>query len=219
MAPADALPAAQEPRTPERNARWNFRWAALCGALFECGAAFVETGTVVAAFLGRLTPSPVAVGAAESVARVGWLLPQILVANYAQGLRYRKPIYLIAGWGRAACLGFLAGLLLVWPDAPRAIGSELVLAAFFVLWTAFSLVSGLAGVPYNDIIGRTVPSNRRSRLLAGRAFVGGSARRRGGLGDPRHAASDTRRIAPLRLDLRHRRGRAGTVDWMFRAGP
>jgi len=150
--------------------RRNFFWAALSGALFEFGAAFADTGTVVATFVGRLTPSAVAVGATESIARFGWLLPQLVAANYAQGLRYRKPIYLVGGWGRAFCLGLL-GAVLLWGNGDQDLP---VLPLFFGLWTIFSFVAGLAGVPYNDIIGRTIPSDRRSRLLAIRVFAGGA---------------------------------------------
>ncbi|MFQ5828443.1 MAG: MFS transporter [Candidatus Methylomirabilia bacterium] len=151
--------------------RRNFFWAALSGALFECGAAFADTRTVVPAFLSRVTPSSFAVGAAESLARFGWLLPQLFAANYAQGLRHRKPIYLVAGWGRAVCLGLLAAPLILWGAGN---GAATVLALFFALWTGFSFISGLAGVPYNDIVGRTIPSDRRSRLLAVRVLVGGA---------------------------------------------
>ncbi len=152
--------------------RRNFAWAALNGALFEFGASFADPGTVVATFLGRLTPSPVAVGAATTILRFGWLVPQLFAANYAQGLRRRKPIYLLGGWGRAFCLGALAMALLgaiPLEDPPTA-----ALVTFFVLWTAFSFVSGLAGAPYNDVIARTIPSSARSRLLATRLFVGGA---------------------------------------------
>lgn len=92
------------PSEPERDwvtLRWNFIWAALSGALFQFGTAFADIGTVIAVFVGRLTPSALAVGAAESIARYGWLLPQLFAANYAQGRRYRKPIYLAGGYGRA----------------------------------------------------------------------------------------------------------------------
>lgn len=153
----------------EQDLRWNFFWIAATGALFEGGAAFVDAA-VVASFVSRLTPSTVAVGAAEAIVRFGWLLPQLLAANYAQGIPRRKPIYLLGGWGRATALGVLAAALWAWTD-PDATGS--LLGLFFVMWALYSLVSGLAGVPYNDIVGRTIPSNRRSRLLAGRVLVGG----------------------------------------------
>jgi len=67
--------------------RRNFLWAALNGALFEFGASFADTGTVVATFLGRLTPAPMAVGAAAAIARFGWLVPQLFVLADGRGRR------------------------------------------------------------------------------------------------------------------------------------
>jgi MFS family permease len=161
--------------------RRNFLWAALNGALFEAGASFADAGTVVVTFLGRLTPGALAVGAAATIARFGWLLPQLFTANYARGLRHRKPIYLVAGGGRALCLGLLAVALLAWPGTIDEDSSVLLLVVFFILWTAFSFVAGLAGVPYNDVIARTIPSDWRSRLLGVRVFVGGALAAAGGL--------------------------------------
>lgn len=157
----------------QRDLRWNFFWLALAGALFEFGVAFAD-GAVVALFVARLTVSALAVGAAEAIARFGWLLPQLVAAHYAQALRYRKPIYLVAGWGRATALGLLAALLMFWEDSGSPDAASALLVLFFALWTVFSFVSGLAGVPYNDIVGRAIPSEHRSRLLAGRVFVGGA---------------------------------------------
>ena len=42
-----------------------------------------------------------------------------------------------------------------------------------LLWTAYAFVSGIVAVPYNDIVGRSIPSSRRSRMLAIRFFGGG----------------------------------------------
>lgn len=163
-----------KPADTSANRRWNFTWTALSGVFFQFGAAFADTGTVVAVFVGRLTPSALAVGAAESIARYGWLLPQLFAANYAQGLRYRKPIYLAGGYGRAIFLAALAGVLLLAPHLTGRVSSLSLLVIFFVLWTLFSFISGLTGVPYNDIVGRVIPAERRSRLLAVRFFVGGT---------------------------------------------
>ena len=165
---------------PEPAVRRNFRWAALNGALFEFGAAFAETGTVVAAFLTRMAAGPLAVGAAAAIARFGWVFPQLFAAHYAGGLPYRKPIYLIGGGGRAVALGILALVLLVVP-AETGAAPVPVLAFFFALWTVFSFVAGLAGPSYNDVIARAIPSDWRSRLLATRLFVGGALAAAGGL--------------------------------------
>ena len=48
-----------------------------------------------------------------------------------------------------------------------------VTVLFFILWTVYAFVSGIVAVPYNDIVARSVPSARRSRLLAIRFFGGG----------------------------------------------
>jgi len=166
-------------KTTDQARRRNFLWAAVNGALFELGASFADTGTVVATFLGRLTPGTVAVGAATAIARFGWLLPQLFAARYAQGVEYRKSIYLVGGWGRAFSLGALAAVLLWWSGLGDAPGLALML--FFTIWTFFSFIAGLAGASYNDVIARTIPPEWRSRLLATRLFVGGALAAGGGL--------------------------------------
>jgi len=159
--------------------RHNFWWAAVNGSLFEFGASFVDTGTVVATFLGRLTPGTMAVGAATAIARFGWLLPQLFAARYAQSVEYRKSIYLVGGWGRALSLAALAAVLLWWTGLADAPGLALML--FLAIWTFFSFIAGLAGASYNDVIARTIPPEWRSRLLATRLFVGGALAAGGGL--------------------------------------
>ena len=79
------------------------------------------------------------------------------------------PIYMLGAFGRATCLAALAGLLAV----VRGLPSTAVTALFFGLWLTYSFVSGIVAVPYNDIVARSVPPGRRSRLLAVR-FFGGS---------------------------------------------
>ena len=79
------------------------------------------------------------------------------------------PLYAIGGFGRAGCLALLALLLWVGSD----LSTTAIAVGFFILWTAYGFVSGIVAVPYNDIIGRAIPSSRRSRLLAVRFFGGG----------------------------------------------
>jgi MFS family permease len=45
--------------------------------------------------------------------------------------------------------------------------------AFLILWTLYAFVSGVVAVPYNDIVGRSISSGARSRMLAWRFFGGG----------------------------------------------
>ena len=41
------------------------------------------------------------------------------------------------------------------------------------MWVFYAVLSGIVGVPYNDIVARSVPSKLRSRLLSIHFFGGG----------------------------------------------
>ena len=139
------------------------------GIFFQGGAAAVDTSTIVAALVHGLTGSAFAVGAAASIARFGWLFPQLFVAYYAQQRARRLPFYMVGAFGRVACLAGLAALL--WLAISPAGAS--VVVPFFALWTVYAFVSGIVAVPYNDIVARSIPSEKRSRMLALRFFGGG----------------------------------------------
>lgn len=154
--------------------RRRFRLIAAAGASFQGGTAAVDSATVVASLVFYLTGSVFAVGAVTTILRLGWLLPQLVVGYLAQRADRRMPFYVFGAYGRAICLALIAALLwwgwdwpqLDWPPVPLVIG-------FFVLWTAYAFISGVVAVPYNDIVGRSIPSTSRSSMLAWRFFGGG----------------------------------------------
>jgi MFS family permease len=139
------------------------------GATFQGGVAAIDSATVVASLVFHLTGSAVAVGFASAILRLGWLFPQILVGWIAQRSRRRMSIYIFGAAGRAVLAGAIGVLLLVGTDwSPPVLA-----AAFLLLWTLYAFVSGVVAVPYNDIVARSIPSSRRSRVLAWRFFGGG----------------------------------------------
>lgn len=140
------------------------------GIFFQGGAAAIDTGTIVATLVHGLTGgSAVAVGAAATIARAGWLLPQLIVGYIAQRRERRMPFYVTGAFGRAICLVALAVLL--WLGA--GLSGAAVVAVFFAVWTLYAFIGGIVAVPYNDIVARSVRSDRRSGLLAVRFFGGG----------------------------------------------
>lgn len=139
------------------------------GITFQGGSAAVDSSTIIAALVHQLTGSPIAVGAVTTILRVGWLSPQLIVGYLVQRRRASLPYFMVGAFGRAFCLALLACLLVVSAQLP----TTWVVAGFFVAWTAYAFVSGIVAVPYNDIVGRSVPSEQRSRLLALRFFGGG----------------------------------------------
>lgn len=147
----------------------NFRHIAAGGVFFQGGAAAIDTSTIVAGLVHGLTGSTFAVGAAAAIARYGWLFPQLFVAHVAQARTYRMPLYRLGAFGRVGCLVALAALLWFGGDLPRGP----LTTGFFVMWIIYAFVGGIVAAPYNDIVARAVPSERRSRLLAVRFFGGG----------------------------------------------
>ncbi|MFP6749450.1 MAG: MFS transporter [Alphaproteobacteria bacterium] len=139
------------------------------GASFQAGSAAVDSATIVASLVIHLTGSVYAVGAASAVLRLGWLLPQLVVGFLAQRADRRMPFYMAGAFGRAGCLALIA-LMLTFAGEPAG---GWVAAGFLGLWTLYAFISGIVAVPYNDIVGRSIPSGARSRMLAWRFFGGG----------------------------------------------
>lgn len=152
-----------------RSSTGTFWKIAGAGAAFQAGASAVDSATVVASLVNQLTGNVFAVGAASAVLRLGWLLPQLIVGFLAQRAERRMPFYVFGAFGRAGCLAAIA--LILWLGAGLPAG--MMAALFLVLWTFYAFVSGIVAVPYNDIVGRSIPPGARSRMLAWRFFVGG----------------------------------------------
>ncbi len=150
-------------------AKRNFRHISGGGIFFQGGAAAIDTTTIVATLVHGLTGSTLAVGAAAAIQRYGWLFPQIFVAYLAQRRARRMVFYKVGAFGRTGCLAAIAALL----AAAGVLPHGLLVALFFVLWTAYAFIGGIVAVPYNDIVARSIPSARRSRMLAIRFFGGG----------------------------------------------
>lgn len=146
-----------------------FRRIAAAGVTFQGGSAAVDSSTIMAALAHQLTGNAVAVGAVTAILRIGWVLPPLLVGYLAARRGRSMPFFAAGAFGRASCIVALAILLALADTIERS-----TLVALFVAgWTAYAFASGIVAVPYNDIVARSVASDRRSRLLAVRFFGGG----------------------------------------------
>ena len=146
-----------------------FTSVAAAGITFQAGSAAVDSATIMSALVYQLTGSSVLVGAVTAILRFGWLFPQLFVGFFAQRSGTSMKFYVFGAFGRAMCMALLALVLFLGPQWPVLNLS----IAVMTLWTAYAFVSGIVAVPYNDIVARAVPSERRSRLLAIRFFGGG----------------------------------------------
>ncbi len=155
--------------TPRRR----FWHVAGAGAAFQAGSAAVDSATIMSALVHQLTGSAIAVGAVPTILRLGWLLPQIVVGYLAGRSGSSMPYYVLGAFGRTFTIGALAAVL--WLGGTAAWSFAALGAMTLVFWTVYACLSGIVGVPYNDIVARSVPSELRSRMLALRFFGGGVA--------------------------------------------
>jgi len=145
---------------------WNVAGA---GVAFQAGSAAVDSGTIMSALIWQLSGSSVLVGSITAILRFGWLFPQLIVGYLAGQSGDSMRYYKIGAFGRASAMALMALVLWLGAGWSRPWLTALVMA----LWVAYAFVSGIVGVPYNDLVARAVPSGLRSRLLATRFFGGG----------------------------------------------
>jgi MFS family permease len=145
-----------------RNFRWNAGVNGLDLVFFTLGMSLISRETVMPVLVSTLTDSKFAIGLISAIFSLGFYLPQLLIANFSERLRYKKPfVMIIAGPGeRGAYL--LIGLAL-WLWAIPAPGLTLVL--FFLFLTVGAASSGIATPAWYDMIAKVIPVQRRGIWL------------------------------------------------------
>ena len=142
------------------NYHWNFRAFVVDFVFFAMAMTFINSSSVLPAFIRELTDSTVAIGLAGTVFSGGWFLPQLLVARLI-GHKPRKKPYLIAALPARGLFLVIAAAL--WAGMARYPAA--MLAIFFVCLALFAIGDGFTSVPWYDLLARTIPANRRGRLF------------------------------------------------------
>lgn len=148
----------------ETDLQRNFLGGQLHGVFLAVGTALTDPSTVIAAFVAQLTGSTAWVGGLSTVLNLATALPQPFAARWIEPRPRKMPYLLAAIYLRVASWGALAWLI-------HAIGGsnpQLLVWALVSLLGLFYAGGGLAGIPYNDIIGKVIPANRRGAFFGGR---------------------------------------------------
>ena len=146
----------------------NYRWGVLNGFLASTGDGFLNTSVVLAGFASRLGASNTVIGLLPAIAQGGWMLPQILVAARVRSLPYKLPVYRSsAGIRIASYAAMVLVTALLW-QMPA-----LCLSLFIVAMTINALASGMAGLPFLEVVSKVIPSPRRAAFFGLRNLVGG----------------------------------------------
>jgi len=157
---------AQARKPEEANFRWNFAVNMMDISFYMLGMNLVSTSTILPLLVSRLTPSKIAVGLVPTLFSLGFLLPQLFTASYAEGLRRKKPFIMwVSGFGERLPWLFIGLAVALFANSSPAL--TLGLMYFFLL--AASTSAGVTTPAWYDLIAKAIPLQYRG-LWAGVSF-------------------------------------------------
>lgn len=164
---ADAL---MPPMTPEPSRPWdrNERLGILNGWAIFTGDGFLNVSVVVVGFAARLGAPNWVIGLLPAIAAGGWMLPQLLVAARVRSLPFKLPVYRSAALVRT---GTYVAMVLI--AALLSHNPALCLTLFVLAMMLNALASGVSGLPFLEVVSKTVPAERRPRFFGTRNLYGG----------------------------------------------
>ncbi len=139
------------------------------GILFNMSAALAGGTTVLPTFISNITSSKVLIGLSGTMAMAGWYLPQLVVANYIETVRRKRPVYVWSGIIRIITIWTLA-LSVLLLGATWAGGFVIL---FFILYSIYVIAGGVAGIPFMDVVAKEIKAENRGSFFGARLFFGG----------------------------------------------
>ncbi len=166
---AELIPASPAELQPEATRKRNFFYAVSNGIFFMFADSLFEPVLVVTALASQLTQSSFLLGLLVPLNAAGWYLPQFLISGYVQNQPRKITVYQRMSLIRVACWLTLA-LAINLIKAPA-----MILIALYLTYTVASVASGIGGLPFLEVISKTVPARRRGEVFAWRLGLGGAA--------------------------------------------
>jgi hypothetical protein len=145
----------------------NYRFGVLNGFSYLTAETLLDPTLVIVAFLSYLTDSPLLLGLVLPIRDGAWSLPQLWVSGYLQSKAYKLSFYRQMSYLRIVTWVVIA-LTINFIREPH-----LLLPLFFLAYTVSAIASGLAGLPFLEVVSKTIPSERRGEFFAWRLGLGG----------------------------------------------
>lgn len=156
-------------KNSEQEQRRNFRIAVLQGVFMRISLAFVEPGTILSAFVLRLTGSHFFVGLAGAIMPAGWMWPQLLMSNVLEHRQRKMPFFKLGmGIRVLAWVTIVVCMLLIEPTR-----KAVLVASFFFFYLIAASSLGISSIPYMEIVSKSIHPLRRARFFSTRQFIGG----------------------------------------------
>jgi MFS family permease len=148
-----------------KNLRHNLIVNLLDGSFFGFGLGFASFVTIIPLFVATMTDSALLIGLIPAIHNTGWQLPQLFTARWVA--RQARITPLVLSTTIQERLPYLGLALIAWL-AP-VIGRPAALALTFVMLVWQGLGAGLTANPWQSMIGKIMPADRRSTFIGAQA--------------------------------------------------
>lgn len=139
------------------------------GVFFSGAGAFIHGGVVLPLFISALSGSKILVGLFSTMEVFGWAFPQVFSGALIMGTPL--VMWLYNRMSIIRLIAFATILLFVFTLGDQ--NHWLLLLVFGIAFAVYSLAGGIAGVPFMEMVGKTIPNNKRGTFFGLRIFFGG----------------------------------------------
>jgi len=147
----------------------NFGLGVLNGTLFNAALAFLSGSTILPVFISQLTDSKVLIGLFSTMESFGWFFPQMFAAAFIAHRARLLGFYIILSYLRLGFFALAIGGIFLFSKNHNSI-----LISFGIAYFCLSISAGFAGIAFTEIVGKTIPTNKRGSYFGMRMFIGAS---------------------------------------------
>jgi len=144
-----------------KNLKFNFFVNLLDGSFFGLGIGFASFTTIIPLFMSNLTDSAVLIGLIPAVHNMGWQLPQLLTARSVSRMSRFKPATIFWTIFERWPLLALGGVAML----TRFVSPTAAIILIFTLLVIQGIGAGLAANPWQNMISKIIPGNRRGTFF------------------------------------------------------
>lgn len=146
----------------------NFYLILINGIFVSVAFRFIDSNMVISAFVKQLTGSNIMVGVISSTVSAGFMWPQLVMSNLLEHRQYKMPFYNFGSIIRVSAWAFITLSVLLIGDK----NNLLLFSCFYATYVIACSSIGISSIPFNDIVAKAVPSERRARLFGLRQLIG-----------------------------------------------
>ncbi len=153
----------------DKDFRRNFSLGVINGTFFNGALAFLSGSTVIPVFISQLTDSKILIGLFSTLESFGWFAPQLFTALFIAHRDKVLGFYNNLSFARLFFFGIATATVFIFSQ-----NHSLILLSFAISFTIYAIASGIAGIAFTEIVGKTIPVNKRGSYFGLRMFLGGS---------------------------------------------